>query len=90
MSNWVHGSRDIEVHFTASLKPRTAHYIQIQMEQRGSGHFSPTFVHKLDAAVQVGLMFALIHLLSVPYVFASRIRFGSFRRAILALLLPTR
>ncbi len=53
LSRWAHGRRQIHVVFTATALPINSDYIQVQMEQYNTKHFSHAYGRKLQNALQV-------------------------------------
>lgn len=53
LGKWTFPPIDIHVIFDATTKPKSPFYIQVQLEQRHSFHFSNRYVDKLNQAIQV-------------------------------------
>ena len=53
LRSWAHGEVDIEILFTAALPAQQKFFIQFQMEQQSTAHFSDFYNKKLSTAVQV-------------------------------------
>eukprot|EP01041_Mallomonas_annulata_P001123 gene1123-2183_t len=53
MRNWRHGPMNIHIMFDVNVVPQTAHYIQMNMEQGGTNHFTTQYFKKLNASIQI-------------------------------------
>lgn len=53
LGDWSHGNIDIPIIFTATRDPRSRVYIQVQLEQLETRHFSRQYYKKLINAAQV-------------------------------------
>lgn len=53
LGHWRYGPVNISIVFTATHFVDAQYYIQVQLEQQGTHHFSPSYIQKLQRASQV-------------------------------------